>query len=229
MQAALPATTTAASMTPSTIGTGMGALQGILGSQPQDLSSYFSSSVLAPMEQTLQQQTLPGIMSAAGGSVGGYQSTSESDAIGNAISSAYGGAANTMANTAYQTAQQTQANQVNALNQLATVTGLPMNLLTAALGGGTALQAAQQSPLTKAFADYTQGLTNTQDFVKAIVSYLQQQTLTPANQNVAQGGQQGALGQFFTGIAQGVGNLFAPSGGGGGGGGGTVDSGTWTT
>lgn len=205
----------AASSTPSTVSSGLTGLSNVLSSQPQDLTSYFQSNILAPTEQTLTQTTLPSIMSSAGGSVGGYQSTSESNAVADAIGSAYSGMAGTAANTAYTTAQQNVTDKTNALNQLSTITGLPSSTLSTILGAGTTAQTAQQTSLSKAYSDYTQGLTNTQDFINAITDYLSQQTLTAANQYSATSGTSGMLGSILSGLGSSLGksNLFSSGSG----------------
>lgn len=200
--ASIPAATTAANMTPTTTSTGMDALSGVLTSQPQDLSSYFASSIFAPTEQTLQQTTLPGIMSSAGGSVGGYQSTSESSAVADAIGSAYGSMASSLAGTAYDTAQTNTQQQTQALQQLSTITGIPSSTLSTILSAGTTAQGAQQTYLNKLYSDYQQGLTNTQTFIQNIVDYLNTQTMTQANQAVSSGGSTGLLGSLFSGLGQ---------------------------
>lgn len=200
LEAGIPAASNAASMTPGTTSTGLGALSGVLSTQPQDLSSYFQSSLLAPAEQTLQQTTLPGIMSSAGGSVGGYQSTSESSSIADAIGSAYSGLASSLGSTAYDTAQTATSQQTQALSQLSTITGIPANTLSTILSAGTTTQGAQQTYLSKLYSDYQQGLTNTQTFVQNIVDYLNTQTMTAANQAVSSGGSSGLLGSLFSGL-----------------------------
>lgn len=190
--------------------TGLNTLSGVLSSSPQDLTSDFGTNIFAPTEQTLTQSTLPGIMSAAGGSAGGYQSTSESNAVADAIGSAYSGMASTAANTAYTTAQQNTQDKTNALNQLSTLTGLPSSTLSTVLGAGTTAQTAQQTSLSKAYSDYTQGLSTTQDFITAITDYLSQQTLTAANQYTATSGTSGMLGSILSGLGSSLGssNLF---------------------
>lgn len=220
----LGSATSAASGVPATTSTGLTSLSNVLSSQPQDLTSYFTSNIFNPTEQTLTQSTLPGIMSSAGGSVGGYESTSESNAVADAIGSAYSGMAGTAANTAYTTAQQNVTDKTNALNQLSTITGLPSSTLSTILGAGTTAQTAQQTSLSKAYSDYTQGLTNTQDFISAITDYLSQQTLTAANQYSATSGTSGMLGSILSGLGSALGksNLF--SGGSSGSGSATPDS-----
>lgn len=189
-------------MTPSTTSTGFGALSNILTSQPQDLSSYFTSSLYAPAEQTLTQTTLPGIMSSAGGSVGGYQSTSESSSVADAIGSMFSGLSSNIADTAYTAAQTNTQQQTQALNQLSTLTGIPSSTLSTILGAGTTAQTASQTYLNKLYSDYQSGLTNTQTFISDIVNYLNTQTMTAANQAVSSQGSSGIVGSLLSGLGQ---------------------------
>jgi hypothetical protein len=142
-------------------------------------------------------------MSGAGGSVGGYQSSSEESLVQQAIKNMYSTLASTQGQYGYQTGEQNIANQISGLGQVSSVSGAPLSTLSAAESGGVSAQNALQSYLTNQTQPYSQQITDTQSLVNALTNFLKVSGTTPANQFVSTSGQTGALSGLFSGLASG--------------------------
>ena len=177
------------------------ALQSALTSQPTSLADYYTSSIYGPAESTLTETTLPGIMSGAGGSVGGYQSTSETYNVDQAIKDMYSSIGSTLGQTGVTTGQQNITNQLNALSNLSSVSGAPLSTIGSIMSQGLTGQSDLQAMLTAQQQPYNQQQTNTTNWLNNILSYLDTQTLTPAVQYGTSGGSSGLLSGIFQGLS----------------------------
>lgn len=177
------------------------ALQKILQGGPQDLTGYYKTNVLDPLNQTFQQVTLPSIVSALGGSAGGPQSTAAQSAVAQATNNFMNTLAATQGGLAYQTGQADFANKLQAAQLTPGVTAAPTNTAAALTNLGGVSQANQQAALTAQYQDYLNQQKFTQQGIGDVLQYLNTQTQTAANQPVASQGSSGSLGSILGGIA----------------------------
>lgn len=205
--------TSSSASSPSITGAGPAAassLEGVLNSQPQDLTSYFQTNVFDPLNKTFQQQTLPGIASFFGGSLGGPQSTAAADAVGQATGNFEDTLASTQGNLALAEANQNQTNKLNAAEALPGVANEPLQQLMALLGAGGVTPGLQQQNVGNQLTGFQDVAQQTQSILSDLVNFLATQTQTAANQPVVQGGQSGILTGILTALAgnQGIGNAI---------------------
>lgn len=197
--------------------TGLTTLQQILQSGPQDLNSYYQSNVLTPLKTTFEQTTLPDIVSALGGSAGGYQSTAASKAVSDATNNFMNTLAATQGQLAYQTGQQNISNKLQAAGLIPQVGAAPLATLagTTALGG--VAQQNQQQFLTNLYNAYLQQNNYGQTAIGDMLTYLGIPTQTAANQPVSSPGQPGLLSSALGASGPAMGALVSGLFGGGGG------------
>jgi len=180
-------------------------LESILSGSPQDLQSYFKTNVFDPLNQAFQQDTLPAINSAMGASLGGPQSTAAADSVARATNNFENTLAATQGDLAYRTAQQDITNKLTAASALPGVANQPLQQLMTLLGAGGTVPGLEQQNVTNQLQGFQDVSGNTQKILGDLIAFLGQQTLTPANQNIANGGSSGAAG----GLMQGAGSILS--------------------
>jgi hypothetical protein len=131
----------------------------VAGSTPADFSSYFQNSVVAPLMQSFNQQTIPALQNAFGQSAGGTHSTE----YGNAVDTAVGNLNTTIAGDASSTAltqyNDQQQNDLTAAGQDITAANSGISGLTAGLAGETTAQTTQQTAYSNAYQEFLNQLT----------------------------------------------------------------------
>lgn len=195
---------------------GQSTLTDLLTRTPSSYQGYYNKNVFDPLVSAFLGSAGSDIASATGGT---GVSASGAAAGGGAAAGAAADRAlsqfgttlsKTQSDLTQKTTQQNPTNILSALQTLQSVTGAPISSLTTALQGGVSGQQAQQSYLDALYKDYTQGNKNTSQFISDLISYLDVQTQTAANQNVAVQGSSGigsGLGSLLGGI---VGSFIAP-------------------
>ena len=162
----------------------MGALNNILTSGPQNYQPYYQANVVQPLTQQFEQTTLPNVVSALGGSLGGPQSTAAVQGVTQAANNFENTLASANTSLAFNTAQQTAQNQLTAANEATTVSQAPINSLTSLLSAGGVPQATQQAADTAGYQNYLNQMGFTQNDINSLLAFLGTQTQTVANQNV---------------------------------------------
>lgn len=191
-QAGLGATQ-AAGGTGNTQSTAMNALNNILTTGAQNYQPYYQANVVQPLTQQFEQTTLPNIVSALGGSLGGPQSTAAMQGVTQAANNFENTLASANTSLAFNTAQQAAQNQLTAANESTAVSQAPINTLTSLLSAGAVPQQTQQTADTAAYQNYLTQMGFTQQDITNLLSFLNTQTQTAANQHVVMPGQSGAL------------------------------------
>lgn len=202
------------------LGTAQNALTGILNSGPTDLNSYYQTNVLAPLQKTFQDVTLPSIMSASGGSAGGYESTSQNDLLARAASDFSTTLAATQGGLAFQTGQQNITNKLQAAQESPALSAAPTSILGQILSAGGVPQGNAQTSLSNLYNQYLQTQQFSQTGIQDLLAFLGIPTQTAANQPVVQGGSSGLLSSLLgnsglgTAAGAGLASLFGGGGGG---------------
>lgn len=181
--------------TPAVLGNAQQALTQILSGQPLDYSQYFKDVIAAPLENTFNTQTLPGIKAAfarsAGGTTSSGDNTGYSAAVGQATDSlnrSLASAQSSLGATAITNAQQERAQGVSQ------APGLASSFLTTlgqALSAASLPQQTEQTQLT--------GQANWANTALSFLSSLFGGSGALANQGTVQQGNTVAM-QPFSGI-----------------------------
>lgn len=184
-------------------------LEGINNSSPANFSQYYQDSVVQPLEQTFNQQTLPSIERAFAGG-GGTNGSDYAFGVNQAGLNLDNSIANAASSTALTEYNDNQQNKLAASSELGTLANQPLNALSTALGAQTQVQTTQQTADTLGEQYSQQGVTNNTTFANLLQQLLNTQT-TASNDVVAQQGTPSALGSLLGGL----GGLFSTPGGGG--------------
>lgn len=182
--------------TPTAGGYGMGgtsgasaaALTDVMNQQPQDLTSYFQSTIVDPAMQAYQQQVLPQLQRQFSGisGFGSDKQTAEGIAAGNLAT----GIASAMGTASQNALQQQQANKIAAAQGLSGVGATDINNLLNLQAGGGAAQAVAQQPLTAQYNAYQAQQAQQSQNINQLLQALGIQTQTP----VVQAGSPGLFG-----------------------------------
>ena len=202
------------------LGTATNTLEGVANASPANFSSYFQNSVVQPLMQSFNTQTIPALQSAFGASAGGTQGSS----YGQAVDTATNNLENTIANDASSTAlSQYNTQQSNALsagslldqNALTGLSGLSSSLTDQALPQTTA-----QTADTDAYQEFLNQLTQNNTVNSQLLGASTAQTQAAGNsvvnpgssgllQNLLGNGLSGSAGSAIgNGLVNGIGDLF---------------------
>ena len=175
-------------------------LQGILNGSPTDLTDYYNTNVYAPLKKTFEETTLPSIMSASGGSIGGPRSTAGVKAITDASRDFGDTLASTQSKLAYDTAQADAKNKLTAAGLAPSVDSSAINMLSSLLSAGSVPTTLEQSNKSLQYKTYTDEQAQTQQFLSDLLTYLG--TKTQGENSVAvTPSTQGLLGQVLSAVA----------------------------
>ena len=183
----------------------MGTLNNILTSGPQNYQPYYQANVVQPLTQQFEQMTLPNVVSALGGSLGGPQSTAAVQGVTQAANNFENTLASANTSLAFNTAQQTAQNQLTAANEATAVSQSPINALTSLLSAGGVPQTTQQAADTAGYQNYLNQMGFTQNDITNLLSFLGTQTQTAANQNIVTPQAPGMLSGLLAGLGAGGG------------------------
>ena len=180
--------------------TAIDTLTNVQNSTPQDLTGYYQTNVLQPLQDTFQNVTLPSIVSALGGSEGGPQSTAAVQGVTQAAKNFGNTLAGTQGNLALNTAQLNTSNKLAAAGQTPSVTAAPQNTLNTTLTAGGIPQELAQQSLTAQNQQQQLQNTNQQQQLADLLQLLGTKTTTTSTP-VVNPGQSGLLTSALGGLA----------------------------
>jgi hypothetical protein len=188
--------------------TAINTLQSVENQTAPDLTSYYNTNVLQPLQHTFEQTTLPNIVSALGGNQGGPQSTAAQGAVGDAANNFMNTLASTQAQIALQQQQATTNNRIGAASAATAVNQAPIQTLMSILQAGGVPQQIQQTGDTAQAQNYYQGQQGYQTGLSDLLNLLSQKT-TNANDVVVDPGSQGLLSSVISAFAGGAGKSLS--------------------
>lgn len=185
----------------------MDALRSILGSKPEDLTSYYKTNVFDPLNRTFQQNTLPTVLSALGGSIGGPQSTGAQRAIGDVTNTFDQTLAATQAQLAHQAIQDLVQNKIAAAQQVPSATAAPIANLLSLLAAGKVPTDLNQANLKALYDEFTAQNNRKQTGISDLLNFIFSKTTTIPNSTIVDPGSPGLTASSFNGLGGNLQNL----------------------
>lgn len=171
-------------------------VQSLMTQGPQDFTDYYRTNVEQPLTQTFQERTLPTILSALGGSLGGPQSTAAVQGVTKAGRDFENTLAATSSKLAFDTGQATANRQLAAASAAPAIARSPIDTLIQTLTAGGTEQATRQAADTAKYTDYLKQQGFKQQDIANLLALLGLNTQV-ADQNVVDPGSPGLVGTFL--------------------------------
>jgi hypothetical protein len=146
--------TGAASNAAAGLNTAVATNTGVANSSPADFSSYFNNSVVQPLMQAFNTQTIPALQKAFGSSAGATQSSDYVQGVGIATDNLENTIANDASSTALTQYNNDQQNKLTAAGQLNTDTNTGLTGLTTALSDQALPQTTQQATYSNSYQEF---------------------------------------------------------------------------
>lgn len=195
-------------------------LTNVAGSSPNDFQPYFKSNVEQPATQTFNETTLPGIVSALGGNLGGPRSTAAVQGVAKAGQDFNNTLMASRDNLALQALQQNQANKLQAAQMTPAVAASPLTTLLETLQAGAVPTTLAQSNQAAQYTDYSNQIAN---MLKVLGLSAGQQGINTTNTIVQQPNSNAFAGLNSPSFGTNLSTLFNSLSGNSGG----TDTGTW--
>lgn len=179
--------------------------QTVAGSTPADFSSYFQNSVVQPLLNSFNTQTIPALQNAFGQSAGGTHSSTYAQGVDTATNNLENTIASDASSTSLAQYDQQQQNDLTAASQEGTLANTGSSALTSALAGQTAAQTTQQTAYSNAYQEFLNQLTQNNTELSNASSLATANTVQQGN-TVVNPGNAGLINTLVSSVGSAVGS-----------------------
>jgi hypothetical protein len=179
---------------------GISAAEGVANATPANFSSYFNNSVVQPLMQSFNTQTIPALQSAFGASAGGTQSSQYAQAVDTATNNLENTIASDASSTALTQYNNQQTNALSAAGVLNNSANTALSAEEGALSAQGVEQTTNQTADSNAYQEFLNQLSQNNTVNSQLLSASTAQTVQQGN-TVATSGTNGLGTSLLQGLS----------------------------